>query len=172
MRYVDPLESTTVNSVPVALTIQFRQLVGDVEDGVKRTTCADCECLPIEGLYAAIHGRQQWRGTGILECHVRRPGDKIRGHCCTTLEVLDGNGLGIKPCRLVIGEITRVLSERCTPVSLRWLLDGSSIKLPVDADAEYNAIVVQSGLVWERASSSGISWRSRIRSPPRVGWEL
>lgn len=41
MRYVDPLESTTVNSVPVALTIQFRQLVDDVEEGVEHTTCAD-----------------------------------------------------------------------------------------------------------------------------------
>ena len=139
---------------------------------MERTARANSERLPVEGLDSAVHRRQQRRGRIILERYVRRSGDKISRHRCAALEVLHGDALGVKRDRLVVPKGARVLSQRRSPVVLRRLLDGSSIKLPISADAEQDAIAVEGGFIWEGPSGGAGSRRSRVRSPPRVGWEL
>ena len=65
-----------------------------------------------------------------------------------------------------------MLGKGRAPISLRGLLDGSPIPLPIDANAEQDAIAIEGGFVWEGASGGAGSRRSRVGGPPRVGWEL
>jgi hypothetical protein len=139
---------------------------------MEHTTPADSERLPVEGLNSAVHRRQQRRGRIILESHIWRPGDKISRHRRASLEVLDGDALGVERGRLVVRKGARMLSQGRAPVGLRWLLDGSPIPLAVSADAKQDAIAVEGGFVRKGPGSRAGSRRSRVGGPPRVGWEL
>lgn len=167
MRYVVPVVSTTVNSVPVADTElrHISQWTADLYNScVYRalTTLSVSNGLSVERRNAAVPRSQQRRRSIVNQRNVGRSRDQRRRQRGAALEVLHRHRVRIKGRGLVVGKGARVLDKAGAPVVLRGLLDGRSVELAAVADAKVDAVAVELGLVREGARGGGISWRCGV----------
>lgn len=164
MRYVVPVVSTTVNSVPVADT-ELKLCKSNSPHtlpSTRLTTLSVSNGLSVERRNAAVPRRQQRRRSTVLKRNVGRSRNQGRRQRGAALEVLHRHRVRVKGRGLVVGKGARVLDEARAPVVLRGLLDGRAVKLAVVADAKVDAVAVELRLVREGARGGAVSGRCGV----------